>query len=77
MDLKCKKFKMYLVSLQVGIRSQKYVSSKKLHIKTVPDKATDSILKYKASINWSVIRNLVSIQLILTFMYTFVKEELE
>ena len=48
-DVRCKKPKMYFVkaSWQVGI---KYVSSKKIQIKTNSDNTKDNILKYKAGI---------------------------
>ena len=54
-DVRCKKPKMYFVkaSWQVGI---KYVSSKKIQIKTNSDNTKDNILKYKVGIIWSVIQ---------------------
>ena len=38
------------------MKMAKYVSSKILQIKTNPDDTTANILKYKASINWSVMQ---------------------
>ena len=38
-----------------NLRYQKHAYAKMLQIKTNPDDATGSILKYKTSVNWDVI----------------------
>ena len=56
-DVECKKFKMYLLrELASKPKDSKNVPAKKLQIKTNPDNATENVLKYKASVNRSVMQ---------------------
>ena len=50
-NVRCKKFKVFLVKASRHEEGKYMSPQKKLRIKTNPDDATDNILKFKASID--------------------------